>query len=132
MDTMEQRIDALRSGDAQAQSAAAEALAQLAEAAQPAIVALVQSVGSSDEDVRNGCTAALEAVGPPAADQIADLTALASAADNDIAFWAITLLGRAPQLATEAAPILAERLADGGAPAVQQRAAWALRRIEAG
>ena len=129
MSTMQTWIDDLGQNDLSAQISAAEALAGLGKAAQGAIVALVEGCGSSDEDVRNWCTAALEEVGPPAAGQIEDLKSLASAAENDIAFWAVTMLGRAQ--AADAVPILTERLHDASAPAMQKRAAWALEKINA-
>ena len=129
MSTIEKWIDDLQRDDLSAQTSAAEALANLGTEAQPAILALVQGCGSSHEDVRNWCTAALETAGPPSAEQIPDLKSLASAANSDIAFWAVTLLGRARVV--EAIPILTERLYDASAPAVQQRAAWALEKIKA-
>lgn len=109
---------------------AAEALSQLAEAAQPAMVALVQHCGASDEDLQNLCVGALESIGPPAAEQIEDLALLASSANTDVAFWAATLLGRAGALATSATTVLTTRANDNSAPEVQKRAAWALEKIQ--
>jgi len=112
------------------QIAAAESLARLSEGAQPAIVALVQNCGSDNEDLRNWCYAALEEVGPPTVEQIEELALLASSASTNVAFWAATLLGRAGGLAKPAVPILSERSSDASNPEVQQRAAWALQRIQ--
>ncbi|MCG8448279.1 MAG: HEAT repeat domain-containing protein [Pirellulales bacterium] len=129
MSTIGQWMDELQKNDVAAQATAAEALAALGPQAQPALLSLVQTCGSSDEAVRNWCTAALEEIGPPAAEQIEALKSLARAANLDVAFWAVTLLGRSR--AVDAIPILKERLNDASAPAVQQRAAWALKNIEA-
>jgi len=131
MNPIETMLQQLKQTDLPAQVAAAEALARLGEAAQPAIVALVQHCGSADEDLRNWCTAALEEVGPPIVEQIDELALLASSASSDVAFWAATLLGRAGSLATSATTILIERSSDPSTPEVQKRAAWALERIQA-
>lgn len=125
-------VSQLRSNEIEQQIAAAEALAALATDAQPAIVQLVQHCGSSNEDLRNWCTAALEDSGPPTTDQIDELALLASSAHDDVAFWAITLLGRAGSQATSAEGVLQERAADSKSPALQRRAIWALERIQAG
>lgn len=121
-----QLLEQLKLGDAAARARAAEQLARLKEGARLAVVPLVRSVADADERVREWCVAALESIGPPAADQIADLAALAGAANTNVAYWAITLLGRAGTNAASAIGVLADRLADGGDPVVQQRAAWAL------
>lgn len=128
MSSLDQLIEKLHSDDVNLHIQAAEELAGLGEEAQEAIPVLVQGCGSENEDVKNWCSAALEGVGAPAAEQINDLKAFASAANSDIAFWAITLLGRAK--ASEAIPVLNERLQDSSSPALQQRAAWALKKIE--
>ncbi|NOY42822.1 MAG: HEAT repeat domain-containing protein [Planctomycetes bacterium] len=120
-------IENLSQSDAVRQADAAETLASLGEAARPAIVALVQTCGSDDEDVSNWCASALEGVGPPTVEQIDDLKLLARASDENVAFWAVTLLGRAG--AASAVPVLVERLADSATPSVQRRAAWALGRL---
>jgi len=129
MSTIETWIQQLQNSTSQA--AAAEALAALGEEAQPAIVALVQHCGSADEAICNWCTSALEAAGPPAAEQIDELALLARSGNSDVAFWAVTLLGRAGSLAKAVEPILSERSADASAPEVQRRAAWALEQIRA-
>ena len=126
MTTIAQWTSDLLHNDLRVRLAAAEALAGVAADAQPAIVALVQALGSGDHEVINWCTAALEEVGPPAVSQIDDLKSLADSDVEDVAFWAITLLGRAGKRAENAVPVVAGRLADDAAPAVQARAAWAL------
>ncbi len=131
-DSIKQYLAELNRPDFMRQAAAAEALAALGEAAQPALVALIQASGSQDEAVRNWCTAALEEVGPPDKQQIEDLSLLAKSAHSDVAFWAVTLLGRARDQAAQAVLVLTERLKDSSSPQVQQRAAWALGRIGRG
>ncbi|MEM8944653.1 MAG: HEAT repeat domain-containing protein [Planctomycetota bacterium] len=117
------------SSDVAAQVAAAETLSSLAEAAQPAIVSLVKHSGSDNEDLCNWCTSALESIGPPAAGQIEELATLVSSANANVAFWAITLLGRAGNAAGSAKPALVARSEDDSLPEVQQRASWALGKL---
>ena len=132
MSTTDTLLKQLNATDLPSQVAAAEELARLAEGARPAIVSLVQHCGSTDEDLRNWCTAALEEIGAPSVEQIDELALLASSANTDVAFWAATLLGRAGTLASSATTVLLERSTDRTSPEVQKRAAWALERIEAG
>ena len=113
-----------------AQANAAEELALLAEEGQQAAVALVQHCGSPNEALRNWCTGALESLGAPATDQIDDLALLTRSANTDVVFWAATLLGRAGARARSAVAVLSERSSDASAPAVQKRAAWALKKIQ--
>jgi len=131
MSTTTQLVQQLQSSDIGGQVTAAESLAHLGAGAQPAIIALVQSCGSANEDLCNWCSAALEEVGPPAVEQIDELALLASSASSDVAFWAATMLGRAGALAMPAVSVLTERSQDGSMPEVQKRAAWALEKIQA-
>ena len=50
---------------------------------------------TDDESVQQWAVAALEELGPPPTESIGELTKLASSSDPLVAFWAITLLGRA-------------------------------------
>jgi len=127
--TIEQYIAELNQTDPTRQAAAAQSLAALAEEAQPALVALIQACSSQNESVLSWCTAALEDVGPPELHQIEDLTLLANSANSDVAYWAVTLLGRANDQAASAVPTLIERLTDSSSPSVQRRAAWALGKL---
>ncbi|MEQ8211356.1 MAG: HEAT repeat domain-containing protein [Lacipirellulaceae bacterium] len=129
---LESALHQLRTGETAQQAEAAEAIAALGDGAQPAIPALVQFCGDDEESVRNWCVAALEEAGPPATSHLSDLANMAQAADSDVAFWAITMLGRAGSEAKDAIPVLLERLQDRHAPTVQERAAWALGRIGQG
>jgi hypothetical protein len=132
MDDISELVRELEGADQGRQAAAAEALARLGSQAQGAAVALVRQVGHRDETVSGWCNAALEELGPPSPAQLADLTALASAADANIAYWAVTLLGRAGEQAAPALPVLRERSTDAATPHVQRRAKWAIERISAG
>ena len=111
------------------QIAAAQTLATLGEQAQPAALALVRAVGLPDEEVSEYCVAALESLGPPAGDQIQPLASLASDCSSDVAYWAITLLGRAGQGAAPAVATLANVLHGDADLSVRERAAWALGEI---
>ncbi len=120
-------IEDLKIGDAVAQLAAAEGLAGLGEAAQPAIVELIQRCGDEEEAISNWCGSALEDVGRPSLEQVDELLPLASAANENVAYWAITLLGRLEGDAIRAMPVLIERLNDDSAPALGRWVNWAAR-----
>ncbi len=122
-------ISQLEGHDAAQQVAAAEKLAQLGPSAQAAAVALVRTIGLPDEEVLEFCTAALEEIGPPAADQINLLAALVGDCSSDIAYWAATLLGRAGTLSATAVPQLVQVLEGEADLPVRERAAWALGEI---
>jgi hypothetical protein len=125
-------IAQLEGHDTAAQTAAANELASRGRDAQGAIVALVRTVGIPDEEVLEACTAALEEAGPPAADQIRPLMALVSDCSGDIAYWAVTLLGRASADAAPAVPALIQVLESDADLPVRERAAWALGEIGPG
>lgn len=116
----------LSSGNVEQQIAAAEALARLGTEARPAAVALVESCGSSDETLREWSVAALEGLGPPSAGQIAPLLQLARDPSLDVAYWAITLLGRAGDAAASAVALLADVVRNSPESSLRERAAWAL------
>jgi HEAT repeat protein len=122
----------LSSDDAQTRTEAAERLARMGDAARPAAVALVRASGDSAASVRDWAAVALEELGPPEANDIAPLAALAGNPQADIAYWAVTLLGRSSGEAASVADTIAGTLADHPAGEVRQRAAWALGRIGAG
>ena len=124
-------IEGLHSRGNDRQRAAAEELAELGTGAQPAIVALIMALNTDNEEVKVACFTALEEVGPPAELQINSLAAMATAATEDVAYWSVTMLGRAARLAAPALEVLVERLKDGLTPNVQQRAAWALGQLGA-
>jgi HEAT repeat protein len=111
------------------QLAAAEALARLGEDAQPASVALVSTLRTSDPATREWLATALETLGPPASTQIGELTKLAGDPSLDAAYWAITLLGRAGSDAASAVGALVNILRDSEESALRERAAWALGNI---
>jgi HEAT repeat protein len=122
-------IAQLEGTDTAQQTAAATELATLGHAAQPAAVALVRTIGIPDEEVLEACTAALEDVGPPAPDQIKPLAELAGDCTSDVAYWAVTLLGRAGNAAAAAVPKLIQVLESDADLPVRERAAWALGEI---
>lgn len=108
---------------------AAEALARLGEGARPAAVALVNALELEDDALRDWLVAALEGLGAPSVDDAPTLAALVQKPALDLAYWAVTLLGRLESQAAPAVPQLAEALASHPEPAVRERAAWALGKI---
>ncbi len=126
----------LKSTDIAVRATAAEQLARLAEAAQPAAVNLVEAMGDADSAVRDWVYAALESLGPPRAEDAMKLATLASDARLDVAYWAVTLLGRLGSgdglPSSDSANIvlaITAALKDHGEIAIRQRAAWALGQI---
>jgi len=119
----------LSSTDGGARRAAAERLAQMAEAAAPAAAQLVRACGDADEQVREQAVAALEDLGPPTTEAIGQIIQLVAHADPLVAYWATTLLGRAGEDAASATPALAGCLTSPADLSVKQRAAWALGKI---
>jgi HEAT repeat protein len=120
-------IDGLNSSAAAERRHAAEQLALAPDAA--AAVSLVRACGDGDEQVREWAVAALEQMGVP---DVADAVALAellAAEPGDVRYWAATLLGRLEEQASGAVGPLIRTLDTDQAPAVRQRAAWALGRI---
>jgi HEAT repeat protein len=122
-------IAQLEGTDTTQQTAAASKLATLGAEAQPATIALVRTVAIPDEEVLEACTAALEEIGPPAPDQIKPLAELAADCSSDVAYWAVTLLGRATSSAAVAVPNLIQVLESDADLPVRERAVWALSEI---
>lgn len=110
-------------------AAAAERLARLEHAAQPAAVALVEAMGDPDDHVKNWVNAALEGLGPPSAEDLQPLVRLLTHESPDVAYWAATLLGRLQPAAAPAVAALAAALTNRPEMPVRQRAAWALGEI---
>jgi HEAT repeat protein len=119
----------LISADADTRAAAAEALAQMATAAAPAAVSLVEACRDDDERVREWAVAALEDMGPPLEEAVKPLTLLVGDANPLAAYWAATLLGRCGEGAASAVDALAKGVDSGVDSSVRQRAAWALGQI---
>jgi HEAT repeat protein len=124
-----QLISQLDEDDAATRAGAVGQLCRLGELARPAAVALVEACGDPNESVREWATAALEGLGPPNDEDVASLTGLIRHQAADVAYWAVTLLGRAGAAAGQSAGELAGALRDHPAAAVRQRAAWALGKI---
>jgi HEAT repeat protein len=120
----------LNDSDPGVRAAAAEDLAHLAEGAQSAAVPLVQAMGDADEDVRNWAYAALESLGLPRPEDVPAMIKLAADPCLDVAYWAVTLLGRFGGTnvpgAAQIVGALAGALDSHAEIAVRQRAAWAL------
>jgi HEAT repeat protein len=121
--------DILSSDDQAMRRRAAEVLSQNADAAVDVAVDLVRHVADSDRVVAEYCVATLEELGPPAASQLDDLAILASDNHADVAYWAVTLIGRSGAAAATHALRLGDVVASDAPPQVRERAAWALGRI---
>lgn len=126
---MEQQ-ERLKSDSVQERAAAAEALCQMGPEASIAAVDLVRAC-ADEASVRRWTVAALEELGAPPAGAIDPLTDLISARDPLVAYWAITMLGRAGDAAKSSQNEIAAIL-DGPSPIeIRERAAMALGKIGA-
>ena len=122
-------IQQLSAQNSAQQAAAAQALARLGQDARPAAAALVAALRTADAPTREWCAAALEELGPPPATQISELVKLAGDKSPDVAYWAITLLGRAGKDAAPAVPTFISVLQSSPESALRERAAWALGKL---
>lgn len=119
----------LRSPDAAQRATAAEELSHLGEGAQPAALGLLVACEDEDPTVCEQAISALESLGPPALADLPQILPLTQSSATDVAYWAITLLGRLEAQAKAAVEPLTGCLAPQRPLAVRQRAAWALGRI---
>lgn len=119
----------LASDDSAIRHRAAEQLSQNADVAAEVAVDLVRHVGDGDRVVADYCVATLEELGPPPASQLEPLAQLTTSDNADVAYWAVTLVGRLGVAATEQATLLGNLVASDAPPQVRERAAWALTRI---
>ena len=110
--------------------AAAEAIAQAADGAQEAASALIKTVADSDDQVRQWATSALEDLGPPRTEDLAELIALLNDKRGDVVYWAATLIGRLGQAAVSAQAALTAAAAKHPAENARKRAQWALEKIK--
>ena len=122
-------VEKLDSPNVVVKAVAAQSLAQMGNKAQTAAVPLVRAAASTNESVREWVVAALESIGSPAAEDLAALRGLVSAEDADVAYWAITLLGRLKAQAAPAVTTLIDALRHNSDSHNRQRAAWALGNI---
>lgn len=112
--------------EAAQRATAAEQLARLGNEARGAAVPLVRSVADLDESVREWAVGALEELGAPSPDDQAALVPLLEHDNSDVAYWAVTLLGRLGNDGAPAVPRIAAALEQSPHRAVRERAAWAL------
>lgn len=119
----------LSSDDVAERRRAAELLSQNADVAADVAVELVRGVGDADRQVSEYCVATLEELGEPAPSHLEPLSELAAAGNADVAYWAITLMGRAGVTCAEHSMLLGDIVASDAEPQVRERAAWALARI---
>ncbi|TWU39212.1 HEAT repeat domain-containing protein [Novipirellula artificiosorum] len=120
----------LKSLEQHQRAEAAEALAQMGPDAAPAAIELVEACADV-EAIQTWSVAALEELGPPPPDQIHGIAELAGDANPLVAYWAITLLGRAEADAAAYQDVLIDAVRSCESIAVRQRAAWALGKIGA-
>jgi HEAT repeat protein len=128
-DDLSTAIAELSSPDAECRAAAAQRLVQAGPEVRGAAVPLARAAGDDDEQVREWVVAALEELGPPAADDLPALISLLEDSRSDVVYWAATLLGRLGTAAVPAVARLTQVLDSGRVTVVRQRAAWALGEI---
>lgn len=122
-------IAELSAPDPAARRRVAEQLGRDTERARAAAAALVAACEDPDESVRVLVSGVLEDLGPPPEGQLAQLVPLVHHEHADVAYWAVTLIGRLGHRSASAVPALVKTLAEHSAISVRQRAAWALSQI---
>ena len=120
----------LQSENVDERAAAAESFSLMGPDAAPAAVALVNAC-ADDEAVNQWAVAALEEIGPPQPEAIDELRKLVASENSLVAYWAITLLGRAGKEANSCQVDLAAVLRDSSDMSVRERSAWALGKTNA-
>lgn len=124
-----QAIQALTASNSEERRQAAEACAKDPDIAKPAVVPLCRCCGDADEQVREWSQAALEELGPPAAEELDALLELSNS-NEMTAYWAVTLIGRLEADAISAAKPLAKLIDQSATPEeVRNRAIWAIGQI---
>ena len=93
-----------------------------------ASLALLASIDPDDAQ-REVIAGWFEDCGPPDAGDVARLLPFLASADQDVVYWAITLLGRLGSDARAAVSPLVAMLGESVPLAARERAAWALGRI---
>ncbi len=121
----------LQNSDVDQRAAAAEALSLMGPDAGYAAVELVVACGDQ-ESVCEWSVAALEELGPPPDETITSLGKLTADANPTVAYWAMTLVGRAGPKGQCCEDQLTSVLNKSDQDNVRERAAWALGKIGAG
>lgn len=121
----------LKSEDVNERRQAAESLSMMGPDASPATVELVMACDDPDEQVQEYVVAALEELGPPLPDHLQRLAELLDSTNSLVCYWALTLLGRSEGEAKPYQDSIANVLTNGSSLAVQERAAWALGKMQA-
>jgi HEAT repeat protein len=120
--------DDLQSGDVLCRRAAAEYCAQ--HGVEPAcLTALIGASSDPDETVREWVVSALEGMDGPDAGSVEQLRGMLNSSEENVAYWAATLLGRLGEVAAQASANLGDLVSGDSPIAVRQRAAWALGQI---
>lgn len=126
-----QAVQALGATNSEERQKAAEACAKDPSLAMAAIVPLCRCCSDSDDQVSQWSQAALEELGPPAADELDALVELTTSAEST-AYWAVTLIGRLEAKAAPAVGNLVELIEKEDTPVeVRNRSIWAIGQIGA-
>jgi len=129
MQSLEVVLTELQSTDVAKRREAAQTLMRMGPDARLGAVDLVRRTVDDDELTRESAVATLEDLGPPPAEQLADLSQMLLADNADIGYWAATLIGRLGEAAAPEVPKLVTVLEHSPHENVRQRAVWALGRI---
>ncbi|MEA1951211.1 MAG: HEAT repeat domain-containing protein [Planctomycetota bacterium] len=129
-DDLNELLNFLGGSDPDRSIEAAEELSVLGTDAQSAAVELVRAMANENEEVRELVAAALEELGPPPIEQLAELAGLLEDPHADVGYWAATLLGRLGETGKVVVPSLIDVAGNISSDlAVRQRAVWALGQI---
>lgn len=104
-------------------------LANDPEAANQCVTDLLECLADSDEEVRNWASEAVENLDSPSPAYAAQISKYVTSPVDDVAFWALKLLGRMGEEALSQESIIAMALKPERAIVVRQNAAWALGKL---
>ncbi|MEX1042010.1 MAG: HEAT repeat domain-containing protein [Pirellulaceae bacterium] len=124
-----QAITQLMSPEVPLRIEAAEYLGKHPEMVSSAIIPLCRAVVDEEEQVGQWATSALEDCGRPPVEERDALVELLTDRQDDVVYWAATLLGRLENDAQPVVPQLAQLATDHESANVRQRALWALGKI---
>jgi HEAT repeat protein len=119
----------LESPDVERRRHAAAKLSACGTDARSAAPALVRCASDPDDVVRESAVAALEDLGEPEESALASLLDSSNSANADVAYWAVTLIGRLGNRGAAAVPQLSAAVSNHPANSVRERATWALGQI---
>lgn len=128
---LEQCVGRLKSESVAERAEAAETLCTAAPESSFAAAELVRACADEDESVREWVVGALESIEEPPANALEALEESCRSDNALVAYWAVTMMGRMGCAAKAKQDVIAQLLENSKDLSVQEKAAWALGKMEA-